>query len=332
MKKAIVLLSGGLDSRLVVKLLQAQGINIEALHFSNIFHASIYKDKKTSEAVSAAKEYNIPIKVFDITDELMRLVECPRFGHGSGMNPCIDCRIFILKKAKEYMHKVGAGFIATGEVLGERPMSQRKDALNIIEKEAGLKGYLLRPLSARLLEPTIPEKKGWINREKLLDIKGRSRKPQIELAKKLSVNNYPVPAGGCLLTDKEYSKRVKDLITHKGWAVENAILLKYGRHFRIDENSKAVIGRDEKENAKLEKLKNEKDVMLRTISHPGPTSILKGQASKEKIELMAGITAYFVKKKKCEAIKVEVNENGCQKILEVFPATEEEIIKYRIKI
>jgi len=329
--KEVVLLSGGLDSRLAARLLQEQGIEVHAINFSTIFCTCTTKSKGCSEAVSAAREYKIPLKVYNNTKEIMKAVEHPKFGVGSGVNPCIDCRIIIFKRSKEYMTEIGAKFIVTGDVLGERPMSQRKDALRIIEKESGLEGLVLRPLSAKLLEPTIPEKKGWVNREKLLDIEGRSRKPQIKLARELGVNDYPCPAGGCLLTAKGFSKKIKDLIDYKEWTLENAMLLKHGRHFRISQNAKAIIGRDEEENAKLKYLKKESDYLFEMKEVPGPTSILRGNISNSDIDITSRLVAYFVKKKnKNNEVMIDISNKDITKTIKTSPFSEKEVSRYRI--
>ncbi len=330
-RKALLLLSGGLDSRLAVRLMQEQGIKLEAVNFKTIFCTCTARGKSCSEAVSAAKEANIPLKVFNTTKEIMDVVEHPRFGYGSSVNPCIDCRIAMFKKAKEYMRTSEANFIITGEVLGERPMSQRKDAIEKIEKESGLEGLILRPLSAKLFEPTMPEKEGWVDRSKLLDITGRSRKPQIELAKQLGINDYPCPAGGCLLTDKDFGKRVKDLISHNEWKKENALLLKYGRHFRLSKKCKAIIGRDKKENSAIEALRKENDLLLKVQDLPGPTSLVKGNPSDGDMELALGLTAYFVTKRaEGDKIKIETGRTSLTSSREVLPASKEQVSKYRI--
>lgn len=210
--KALALLSGGLDSTLAVKLMLDQGIYVEAINFVTPFCLC---RRSGCGAYEVAKRFNIPLKVVTVGLDYLRVVRKPKFGYGRGMNPCIDCRIFMLKKAKKYAKETGASFIFTGEVLDERPMSQHRKALEIIEKEAGLKGKILRPLSAKLLPQTEAEIKGWVDRTKLLGIRGRSRKKQIELAKKFGINDYPCPAGGCLLTYKEFANKLKELFNLK---------------------------------------------------------------------------------------------------------------------
>jgi tRNA U34 2-thiouridine synthase MnmA/TrmU len=270
---ALVLLSGGLDSILTVKLLQKQGIEITGLTFVSYFFDSTLAEK-------AAKQLKIKLKIIDFSDEHLTLIKNPRYGYGKAMNPCIDCHLLMLKKAKEIMKKEKFDFVATGEVLGERPMSQNKQALDLIEKESTLKGYLLRPLSAKLLEPTIPEKKGLVDRDKLLDIVGRSRKKQLALAKKWGIKEYPTPAGGCLLTDLQFGQRLRELFDRWPDCQGNDVkLLKLGRHFWVKDN-KIVVGRNKEENEQIKKLARKGDILIEPKDFPGPTILIR---SKKKI-------------------------------------------------
>ncbi len=267
-KKALVLFSGGLDSILAVKILQAQNIKITGITFKSYFFNS-------NQAEKTAKNLRVKLKIVDISKEHLKIVKSPKYGYGKAMNPCIDCRILMLKKAKEYMKKEKFDFVATGEVLGQRPMTQNKKTLELIEKKSGLTGYLLRPLSAKLLKPTIPEKKGLINRKELLDISGRSRKRQIVLAKKWKIKEYPSPAGGCLLTDLEFGKRLKKLLKIYPQCQGNDIeLLKTGRHF-WDGKAKIIVGRDDKENKKIKKLARSKDILIEMKNYPGPLTLVR---------------------------------------------------------
>lgn len=210
------------------------------------------------------------------------------------MNPCIDCKIMMLRKAKELMEEFKAKFIVTGEVLGQRPMSQHKPALNLIERKAGLQGLILRPLSARRLAETLPEKEGWVSRDKLLDFSGRTRKPQIELAKRLNIEDYPNPAGGCLLTDPAFSKRVKDLINHRELNSDNIELLRIGRHFRIQEQTKLVVGRNENENKQLVNLAKDNDYLFEpTEEIAGPTALGRGIFDSALIGLSCNIVCRY---------------------------------------
>jgi len=330
-KKAIILFSGGLDSILAARLMMELGIEIEAVHYYIDFAACVGGDE--GEAVKAAKMLGIPLKIFDITVEYLEMFKNPRYGYGSNINPCIDCKIFMFKKAKEYMASAGASFLVTGEVLGERPMSQRKDALSLIEKRAEVGGILLRPLSAKLLEPTIPENEGVIDREKLLDIRGRSRKPQIELAAKFGIKEYPNPAGGCLLTDPGFTNRVKDLIKHDKLTIENLKLLKVGRHFRLLGSTKLVVGRDEDENKKLLALASAEDVLFKLKDRQGPISLLRGKTDDEIIALAASIAVHHTKYRNEEKLDVNYWSGAGQadkKTIFTKPAPKEEVEKLRI--
>ncbi|MDH5788417.1 MAG: hypothetical protein OEZ40_09030, partial [Candidatus Bathyarchaeota archaeon] len=243
--KALGLLSGGLDSTLAVKLILDQSIEVETINFVTPFCLC---KKGGCGAPEVAKKFNVPLKIMSTGNDYLKIVRTPKHGYGRNMNPCIDCRIFMLKKAKKHAKEVNASFIFTGEVIGERPMSQHRKALKLIEKEAGLEGKILRPLSARLLPETEAEKKGWVNRETFMDIRGRSRKKQIALARKFAVADYPCPAGGCLLTYKEFADKLRDLFEYKKRiSLKDVQLLKSGRHFRYGKN-KIVVGRNESEN------------------------------------------------------------------------------------
>lgn len=276
--KAIVLFSGGLDSRLVIKILKEQKINLIALHFILPFGTGCCVE--TTCVFNFAQIEDVPIKFIDCTKgknfrDYLKIIKNPKFGYGAGINPCIDCRIFMLKKAKKIMKEIGADFIATGEVLGERPMSQNLRALKLIEKEVGLTGKILRPLSAKLLKETWVEKKGLVNREKLCAISGRRRLPQMELAKKFEFKNYPSPAGGCLLCDKEFTKRFKMMLENFGDINENdAEILKIGRHFWSNKNL-IVVGRNHEENLKIKELAQKNDILLELKDIPGPTTLIR---------------------------------------------------------
>ncbi|MCM8820295.1 MAG: hypothetical protein NC925_05820 [Candidatus Omnitrophica bacterium] len=294
MIKAITLLSGGLDSILATKLILEQGIKVEAINFLTVFCTCTKKDATCLASKSAADKLGINLKVFEVSNEFLEIVKNPKHGYGSKMNPCIDCRIFIFKKAKEYMKETGASFLITGEVLGERPFSQRKDALMIIEKEAGLDGLILRPLSAKLLSPTIPEKKGWVDREKLLAIQGRCRKPQMQLAAQFGINDYPCPAGGCLLTDPAFSERLKDLMKYTtNFELNDVKLLKVGRHFRLSSGAKLIVGRNEQENKKLLNLAKKEDLFFYPKELKGPLAIGRGEFDLNLISLSASILARY---------------------------------------
>ncbi len=241
--KAISLLSGGLDSMLATEIIRKQGIEVIAFNVKTPF--CIPKKDGTSEATEAANQLKVPLKVVSVGKDYLQMLRNPKYGYGKNMNPCIDCKIFMIKKAKKYAKEIGADFLFTGEVLGERPKSQHGPALKIIEEEAGLKGKLLRPLSAKLLRETEAEKKGLVDRTKLYNIQGRSRKPQFQLAREFGITSFPAPAGGCLLTCEEYSKKLRDLFANKKRiSMADVALLRVGRHFRLGKN-KIIVGRNE---------------------------------------------------------------------------------------
>jgi tRNA U34 2-thiouridine synthase MnmA/TrmU len=304
--KALALLSGGLDSTLAIKLMLKQEIDVTALNFTSPFcTCTPKKNGCVHQASLAAKELGIKIKVFNKGEEYLEIIKNPRFGYGKNINPCIDCRIFILKKAKEYMKEIGAHFIVSGEVLGQRPMSQRKDTLNIIERESGLKDLILRPLSAELLKPTIPEKEGWVDRNKLLSISGRSRKIQLSLADSLLLKGYACPAGGCLLTDPEFARKMKDLIEfYPGFILNDCHLLKVGRHFRLSSEAKLIVARNEDENKKLLALAKNEDLIFEVLDFPGPIALLRGKVGFEDIKRSASIDLSYSKGKREERAQV----------------------------
>ena len=307
--KAIALLSGGLDSTLAAKVIMEQGVELEAVNFMTVFCTCTNRGATCLASQKAVETLGIPLRIFNVSEEYLSVVKHPKHGYGSNMNPCIDCRIFMLKKTKAYMTESGAAFIVTGEVLGQRPMSQRKDAMRLIEKEAGLEGFILRPLSAKVLQITIPEREGWVDREKLLKIQGRSRKPQIELAEHYGLRDYPCPAGGCLLTDPGFAKRMKDLmVNHPDFSLNDVHLLKMGRHFRFSHGVKLVVGRNEEENQKIQTFAQEEDILLKVSSFPGPLSLLRGEPGEGDIERAAAITAHYSKAK--DLGKVEVTHKG----------------------
>jgi len=331
--KAIALLSGGLDSTLAARLVLDQGIELEALNFMTVFCTCTNKGATCLASQKAVETLGIPLRVFNVSEEYLNVVRNPKHGYGSNMNPCIDCRIFMLKKAKVYMEESGASFIVTGEVLGQRPMSQRRDAMRLIEKEAGLEGLILRPLSAQFLPVTLPEREGWIDREKLLNIQGRSRKPQMKLAEQFNIRDYPCPAGGCLLTDPGFARRIRDLMDHQyDFSLNDVHLLKFGRHFRLSPTVKLVVGRNEEENQKIETFSQAGDVLLKTVRYPGPVSLLRGEADETERERAASITARYSKAKGMEKVEVHYQkvEREEEKSIFVSPLSEAEIQKERI--
>jgi tRNA-specific 2-thiouridylase len=289
--KAVSLLSGGLDSILATELIRRQGIEVYAFNVKTLF--SILRKGVVNEAEQAAVQLHVPLQVLCVEDDYLRMLRKPKHGYGKNLNPCVDCKIFILKKAKKFAEEISADFLFTGEVLGERPMSQHYPALRLIEEETGLKGKLLRPLSAKLLPETVAEKKGLVDRTKLLSIQGRSRKPQFQLAKEFGIAAFPSPAGGCLLTCEEYSKKLRDLFENKRRvSAADVALLRVGRHFRIGKN-KIIVGRNETENKLLAAQKRSSEYYFEPPEIVGPVAILQGPKTRKAVETAAKLTAFY---------------------------------------
>jgi tRNA U34 2-thiouridine synthase MnmA/TrmU len=326
--KALVLLSGGLDSSLVIGIMLKQGIQTEAINFVTPFCTCTRGSGCRLAAKTAALKFGVPLKVLSIGREYIKIIKNPKYGYGKNMNPCIDCRILIFKKAKEYMKKAKASFIVTGEVLGQRPMSQHLKAMKIIEEESGLSSLVLRPLSAKLLEPTLPEKEGLVNREELLNISGRTRKPQMQLAEVFGLKDYPCPAGGCLLTDPAFARRMADLLKFTRTPTLNDIqLLKIGRHFRLGDIAKVIVGRNEHENKILLTLSKEKDIKLAAEGEKGgPVVIIRGKANRDDLLSAAAICARYSDDKGKDGIRVM----GQEGILNPPPVSEKELERLRI--
>jgi tRNA U34 2-thiouridine synthase MnmA/TrmU len=319
--KAIGLLSGGLDSTLAVKLLIDQGIEVTAFNMITPFCTCTRKGCK-HEAGKVAKQFGVPVKIIAVGEEYIEMIKHPKHGYGSNMNPCIDCRIFMFKKAKAYMDEIGARFIFTGEVLGQRPMSQHKRAMNLIEKESALQGLILRPLSAKLLAPTIPEEQHWIDREKLLDIQGRRRLPQIELAKKIGVKDYPCPGGGCRLTDPQFAKRIKEALDFGEDSIRDIQLLKYGRHIRLPSGAKVIVGRNEEENKVILQYMNPEDIALEVIGTGSPITLLMKHKDDDDLRQAAKLCIRYsdIENKDSAMLKIK-KANGCEKIMNLSIST-----------
>ena len=317
-RKAAVLVSGGLDSMLAVRVLQEQGIHVAGINFYTGFcveghtHAIRKKDQKKDKrnnALWVAEQLGIKLHIVDIVEEYKEVLINPKHGYGANMNPCLDCKIFMVKKAVEWAKKREFDFIATGEVVGQRPMSQRKDTMPVVSNESGADDLLLRPLCAKNLPPTRPEREGWVDRETLYDFSGRTRKPQMALAKQFGFEDYATPAGGgCFLTDESYSVKLVDLWKSRGsrdYEMDDIMLLKVGRHLRPRENFKMIISREEGENNFLMGYKN-RYITLRTTDHPGPLVMIDGEASEEDLALAGRILARFGKGKSAEEVTVEI--------------------------
>ncbi len=309
---------------LAAELIRAQGIDVLALFFETPFFTS-------QKARKSAQSLDIPFKVLNITNRHLEVVKRPKHGYGSNMNPCIDCHALMFRIAGEILEEEGASFVLTGEVLGQRPMSQNKESLSLVAAESGINGLLLRPLSAKHLPPTIPEEKGWIKRSLLMDFQGRSRKPQMEMAEKLRIKEYPAPAGGCLLTEKAFSQRLKDLLDRQRTPELREIeLLKLGRHFRIGSHKKLVVGRNARENEAIRALSNENDLILTSAEVPGPTVLALGDFSDESLELAADITAAYSDAIDGKAASVRVVGGGKERMIITSTPKKENFRRYII--
>jgi tRNA-specific 2-thiouridylase len=332
-RKAVALLSGGLDSNLAVRMMLEQGIDIEAVAIKTPF-CDFDCGKGCGQRVKeVADELGIKLKTVYFGEEYLRMLKNPKYGYGSCMNPCIDCRSMMYKAAKEHMKKINADFVITGEVLFQRPMSQNNRALHIIEKEAGMECKVLRPLSAKHLPPTDAEKCGLVNRESMGDIKGRSRKEQLMLAKHFGISEPPNAAGGCLLTDPSFSRRVKDILDHCDDipALNDIELLKVGRHFRITQDSKLVVGRNKDENEIIKALVADGDVIIEVKEYVGPTCILRCKKYDDLlVRKSAAIAARYSDAPKHNLCKVSITVNGDKSELIVMPADVETIEMMRI--
>lgn len=292
--KAVALLSGGLDSTLAIRTVLEQGVEVTAVAFKTPFCDFDCGKSCGFKVKEVAQRLGVKLKVLQLGKEYLEIVRNPKHGYGRGMNPCVDCRTMMFSEAKRFMEEVGASFLVTGEVLDQRPMSQTKRALKIIEEESKLEGRVLRPLSAKHLEPTIPEKAGYLDREALHGIKGRSRKEQIGLAERFGIRSYPNSAGGCVLTERGFARKVRDLLEYyPDPDLNDTELLKVGRHFRLSKEAKLVVGRDEKENERLNQLAEPSDLLLECVEYVGPLAILRGKSSTPLHKLACGIVARY---------------------------------------
>jgi hypothetical protein len=339
--KAIALVSGGLDSALAVAVVKRLGVDVLALHASIGYSPGFMRaeiagkkpaDLAAAEAARMSAAFGVPVRVLDFVEEYFGVLLHPRHGYGANANPCIDCHLFMIRKAKEVMEREGAQFVFTGEVLGQRPMSQNYQALGLIDRESGLEGLLVRPMSARLLPETLAEKNGWIARDGLLDIQGRSRRRQMELAAELGVTGYSSPAGGCMLTDENYAAKLKDWMRHRGDAPlthEETLLFSVGRHFRLSPAVKAVVGRREAENHYIERAWLAEWLAM-PVGVPGPTVLVQGPATDEDLRLGAALVARYCDAKSAPSVKVVLRRGDEEKILEIPPAPDDLIERLRI--
>jgi tRNA U34 2-thiouridine synthase MnmA/TrmU len=331
--KAVALLSGGLDSNLAVRMMLEQGVDIEAVAIKTPF-CDFDCGKGCGQRVrEVADELGIKLKTVYFGEEYLRMLKNPKYGYGSGMNPCIDCRGMMYNAAKEHMKKTNADFVITGEVLFQRPMSQNNRALHIIEKETDMECKVLRPLSAKHLPPTDVEKMGLINRENMGDIKGRSRKEQLMLAKHFGISEPPNAAGGCLLTDPSFSKRVKDILDHCDDipTLNDIELLKVGRHLRITHDAKFVVGRNKDENEVIKALLADGDVIMEVKDYVGPTCILRSKNYDDSLIIKcAAIAVRYSDAPRDDLSKVSITVNGDKREITVMPADIETIEMMRI--
>ena len=319
--KAVALISGGLDSMLAVRVMQEQGIEVEGINFFTGFcveghtHAIRNQDKnkpKRNNALWVAEQLGIKLHIVDVIEEYKDVLLNPKHGYGANMNPCLDCKIFMVGKAVEWVkehHKDGFDFIITGEVIGQRPMSQRSDTMPLVSEESGAEDLLLRPLCAKNLPETKPEREGWVDRDKLYDFHGRNRKPQIALAKSFGLNDFASPAGGCcFLTDKSYSDKLVDLWqarNSRDYEMDDIMLLKVGRHIRPTPEFKLIIARDAGESKFLEGYRKQ-FASIYSTSHSGPMALVDGDLEPEQYQLAAAIVARYGKGRSADEVELSL--------------------------
>ena len=321
-RKAAALISGGLDSLLAARVMQEQGIHVEGINFYTGFcveghtHAIRKKDRnkeKRNNALWVAEQLGIKLHIVDIVEDYKDVVLNPKHGYGANLNPCLDCKIFMVGKALEWIRKKGFDFIITGEVMGQRPMSQRKETMPVVADESGAEDLLLRPLCAKNLPETLPEREGWVDREQLYDFSGRSRKPQMALAARFGIEDYAQPAGGCcFLTDAQYSVKLADLWKARGtkrYEMDDIMLLKVGRHLRPAPNFKVIISREEGEGNFLRGYRNQY-LHLNTVSHPGPLALIDGEVNEEELLLAARLVARYGQGRAAEEVVLEYAAPG----------------------
>lgn len=339
-RKALALISGGLDSLLATRVIQEQGIHVEGVNFFTGFcveghtHAIRQKDKdkpKRNNALWSAERLGIKLHIVDIVEEYKEVVFNPKHGYGSNLNPCLDCKIFMVKKAHEWIEKNDFDFVITGEVIGQRPKSQRKATMPVIQEESGIHDRLLRPLCAQNLPETLPEREGWVNRSQLYDFHGRSRKPQMALAQKFGFEDYAQPAGGCcFLTDEQYSVKLSDMWQSRGekrYELDDIMLLKVGRHVRPKANFKLIIAREAGETKFMRGYRKQYPSLVIT-SHGGPWTLIDGELSEDDLMLSAQIAARYSQGRDAEQVDFDyINTNGDVRQLSVKPMHPDDIDK-----
>jgi tRNA(Ile)-lysidine synthase TilS/MesJ len=339
-RKAAALISGGLDSMLAARVMQEQGVYVEGLNFYTGFcveghtHAIRKKDQqkaKRNNALWVAEQLGIKLHIIDIVEEYKQIVFNPKHGYGANLNPCLDCKIFMVQKAYEWIQAKGFDFIITGEVVGQRPMSQRKQTMPVVARESGADDRLLRPLCAKNLPPSLPEREGWVERQQLFDFSGRSRKPQMALAQRYGIEEYAQPAGGCcFLTDAQYSDKLADLWQARGskkYEIDDIMLLKVGRHLRPMPHFKLIISREEGEGKFLQGYRKRFD-HLTTRSHPGPLALIDGSVTEAEIRLAARVVARYSQGRDASEVELRYTDRaGEVRMLKVNPLKPDEIPK-----
>jgi tRNA U34 2-thiouridine synthase MnmA/TrmU len=337
-RKAIALVSGGLDSMLAVKVVQEQGVHVEGINFFTGFcveghtHAIRKKDRakpKRNNALWVAEQLNMKLHIIDVSEPYKDVVINPKHGYGANLNPCLDCKGFMVHKAYEWMQEHDFDFLITGEVMGQRPMSQRKDTMPVVSRESGAGDLLLRPLCAKLLPETKPEREGWVNREALLDYSGRNRKPQMALAAHYGFEDYAQPAGGCcFLTDANYSSKLADLWQARGektYEIDDIVMLKVGRHLRPRPHFKLIIAREEGETNFLKGYRK-RYVSLSTVSHNGPIALVDGEVTEEDLNLAARLVARFSSGRESDTVSLEIrSKDGASNTVDITPLPPSEI-------
>jgi len=335
--RAVALISGGLDSMLAARVISDQGVHVEGLNFFTGFcveghtHAIRNRDRKRAKrnnALWVAEQLGIKLHIIDVIEEYKEVVINPKHGYGANMNPCLDCKSFMVGKAREWMTAHGFDFIITGEVVGQRPMSQRRSTFPVVQRESGAGDRLLRPLCAKRQAPTLPERCGWVDRKALFDFSGRSRKPQMALAASLGIEEYAQPAGGCcFLTDSAYSRKLRDLWQSRGnkrYELDDIMLLKVGRHIRPKPNFKLIVARDAGETHYLQGYRSRFNHLTMT-SHSGPLTLLEGEMTADDVELAARIAARYGQGRDAGSVEFDAVVGGLSRVLAVQPIEPEKV-------
>lgn len=304
--KAIALFSGGLDSTLAIKMIIDQGIDVLALNISTGFGST--KDR-LEHMQSMCDQVGAELRIIDIQSEFLQdVLFDPKHGYGKNFNPCIDCHAKMFAVAKRIMEVEGASFLISGEVMGQRPMSQNKESLQTVLNESNCDGILLRPMSAKMLAPTIAEEKGWVDREKLEGITGRSRDRQLQMVKEIGLENFESPGGGCLLTDENFAKKMFDFIKYDKFEVKDIPVMKFGRHFRLSDGAKLVVGRNQEENGYLQDIQNDKFSHIKTVGLPGPHALLSRDATDVDVEIAKKVILTYCKTDVENSYKLDIND------------------------